>query len=225
MKLLTIDDFAPPIISNELWNDVQRLIEINVKNNKGNPNALHHNSKPYIFTGLLICKECGHTLSGKCNAGGNHYYNCRYNYFKKCENNKCVNEKKLEKYLLENIVSILKERKIEIANINSQKVKIVDNTQMLKTKLKKLADLYLNNLVDIDYYKEEYSNISAQIEKIEKEKQSNTKIDYSYIDKFLESNFLEIYNKLDNLEKRRLWTSIIESIEIKGYNDIKINVY
>ena len=221
----TIDDFAPPIISNELWNDVQRLIEINVKNNKGNPNATHHNSSPYIFTGLLICKECGHTLSGKSNTGGKHYYSCRYNYFKKCENNKCINEKKLEKYLLENIISILEKRKLEILEINSQKKKVVDNTQVLKTKLKKLADLYLNNIVDIDYYKEEYENISAQIEKIEKEKENNTKIDYSYIDKFFKSNFLEIYNKLDNLEKRRLWTSIIESVEIKGYNDIKINVY
>ena len=220
-----IEDFAPRIISDDLWKDVQRLIQINVKNNKGNPNAIHHNSTPYIFTGLLVCKECGHILSGKANTGGIHYYNCRYNYFKKCENNKCINERKLEKYLLDNIVSILEQKKLEIIEINSKKVKIVDNTQMLKTKLKKLADLYLNNMIDIDYYKESYENISAQINKIEEQKNINTKIDYSYIDDFLKIDFLTYYDKLDNLDKRRFWASIIESIEIKGYDDIKVNVY
>lgn len=221
----TIEDFAPKIISDDLWNDVQKLIKINVKKSKGNPNSKHHNSKPYIFSGLLICKECGHVLSGKSNPNENHYYSCRYYYFKKCSNNKCINEKKLEDYLLKEIVPTLEKRKLEIIDINSSKKKIVDNTQALKLKLKKLADLYLNNLVDIDYYKEEYSNITAQIEKTNKQKEDNTKLDYSYIDNFLKNDFLNIYNSLDNLEKRRLWSSIIESIEIKGYNNIKINVY
>lgn len=220
-----IDDFAPRIISDELWEDVQRLIKINVKNSQGNPNASHHNSTPYIFSGLLICKDCGHTLSGKCNSGGKHYYNCRYNYFKKCVNNKCVNEKWLEDYLLKEIVNILEKRKLEIMEINSKKKKIIDNSQALKIKQKKLVDLYLNNMIDIDYYKEEYDNISAQIKKIEEQKKNNIKLDYSYIDSFLKNKFLDIYNTLDNLEKRRLWSNIVESIEIKGYNYIKINVY
>ena len=80
-------------------------------------------------------------------------------------------------------------------------------------------------MIDIDYYKESYENISAQINKIEEQKNINTKIDYSYIDDFLKIDFLTYYDKLDNLDKRRFWASIIESIEIKGYDDIKVNVY
>lgn len=220
-----IDDYAPRIISDELFNDVQKLIKINVKKSKGNPTSKKHNEEPYIFSGLLICQECGHTLSGKTNSNSRHYYNCRYHYFKKCNNEKCINEKRLEQYLISEIVPILEKRKLEIIDINSNEQKIIDNSQKLKNKLKKLADLYLNDLIDLDFYQEEYNNINFQINKIKEQKENNVKLDYSYIDGFLKQNFLEIYDNLDNLEKRRLWSSIIESIEIKGYDSIKINVY
>ena len=120
---------------------------------------------------------------------------------------------------------LFEKRKLEIIEINSKKEMIVDNTQTLKTKQKKLVDLYLSNMIDINYYKKEYENISAQIRKIEEQKKNNIELDYSHIDSFLKNNFIDIYNSFDNLEKRILWSSIIENIEIKGYNYIKINVY
>ncbi len=220
-----IDDYSPRIMSDELFNDVQKLIKVNVKKSKANPNSKKHNEIPYIFSGLLICQECGHILSGKTNSNSKHYYNCRYHYFKKCNNEKCINEKRLEKYLINEIVPILEKRKLEIIDINSNEQKIIDNSQKLKNKLKKLADLYLNDLIDLDFYQEEYNKINFEINKIKEHKENNVKLDYSYIDEFLKQKFLEIYDNLDNLEKRRLWSSIIESIEIRGYDSIKINVY
>ena len=220
-----IDDYSPRIMSDELFNDVQKLIKVNVKKSKANPNSKKHNEIPYIFSGLLICQECGHILSGKTNSNSKHYYNCRYHYFKKCNNEKCINEKRLEKYLINEIVPILEKRKLEIIDINSNEQKIIDNSQKLKTKLKKLADLYLNDLIDLDFYQEEYNKINFEINKIKEQKENNVKLYYSYIDEFLKQKFLEIYDNLDNLEKRRLWSSIIESIEIRGYDSIKINVY
>lgn len=221
----TIDDYCPAIISEELWNNVQRLIKINVKKQIPDPNRKKHNSEPYIFSGLLICKKCGHTLSGKTNSNSKHYYNCRYHYFKKCDNKKCINERWLEQYLLNEIIPILKNRKLQIVNINDNQQEIVDNSQQLKAKLKKLTNLYLENMVDLDYYKEEYLLINSQLEKIKSQKDNQKKLDYSYIDNFLNSNFLDIYSNLDNLEKRRLWSSIIDNIEILDYDNIKINVY
>ncbi|MBE6156962.1 MAG: recombinase family protein [Firmicutes bacterium] len=221
----TIDDYCPAIISEELWNNVQRLIKINVKKQIPDPNRKKHNSEPYIFSGLLICKECGHTLNGKTNSNSKHYYNCRYHYFKKCDNKKCINERWLEQHLLNEIIPILKNRKLQIVNINDNQQEIVDNSQQLKTKLKKLTNLYLENMVDLDYYKEEYLLINSQLEKIKCQKDNQNKLDYSYIDNFLNSNFLDIYSNLDNLEKRRLWSSIIDNVEILDYDNIKINVY
>lgn len=219
-----IDDYAPRIVSDNLWNKVDRFIQINVKKQVPDAKRKRHNDKPYIFSGLLVCKECGHTLSGKTNTNSNHYYNCRYAYFKKCDNNKCINEYKLEQILLKRIVPLLKEKKSEIIDISSKEKKIVDNTNQLKTKLKKLTNLYLEEIVDIDYYREQYNLINAEIKKIQEEKHQKQNIDYKYIDEFLNSNLLEIYEQLDNLEKRRLWASIIDHIEIKDLNDINIIV-
>ena len=221
----TIDDYCPAIISEELWNNVQRLIKINVKKQIPDDNRKRHNSEPYIFSGLLICKECGHTLNGKTNSNSKHYYNCRYHYLKKCDNKKCINERWLEQYLLNEIIPILKNRKLQIVNINDNQQEMVDNSQQLKAKLKKLTNLYLENMVDLDYYKEEYLLINSQLEKIKSQKDNQKKLDYSYIDNFLNSNFLDIYSNLDNLEKRRLWSSIIDNVEILDYDNIKINVY
>ena len=136
-----IEDYAPSIIDQDLWNKVQRLLKINIKNNQPDENRRKHNSKPYIFTGLLICKECGHTLSGKTNSNSRHYYNCRYSYYKTCSNNKCINEEWLEKYLLEKIIPILKNKKIEITKINSKQKKVKDIRKNLKNKLNKLTNL------------------------------------------------------------------------------------
>lgn len=219
-----IEDYAPRIIDDELWNNVQRLININIKNNIADPSRKRHNTKPYIFSGLLFCKECGHTLSGKTNGNGSHYYNCRYSYLKKCNNNKCINEKKMEQILLKNIIPTLNQKKSEIKDIKSNEKKVIDNTNQLKTKLKKLTNLYLEEIIDIDYYREEYNLINSQIEKINEQKSQVKQVNYSYIDDFLKSNLLDVYNELDNLEKRKIWASIIDRIEINNYNDFDIIV-
>ena len=219
-----IEDYAPRIIDDELWNNVQRLININIKNNIADPSRKRHNSEPYIFSGLLFCKECRHTLSGKTNGNSRHYYNCRYSYFKKCNNNKCINEKKLEQILLKKIIPTLNQKKSEINDIKSREKKILDNTNQLKAKLRKLTNLYLEGIVDIDYYREEYNLINSQIEKTNELKLQKKQINYSYIDNFLKSNLLDVYDELDNLEKRKIWASIIDRVEISNYDDIDIIV-
>jgi DNA invertase Pin-like site-specific DNA recombinase len=220
-----IEDFAPPIINEELFYKVQNQLDKNIKNNQQRPNSNRHNIEPYIFSGLLFCKECGGRLSGKTNTGHTHYYNCRKHEKKLCANKKCVREKIIEEYLIKNIYGILENRKIKIKEINDKKEEFIDNTSTLKSKLNKLTSLYLEDLIDKDYYKEQYNEISFQIQQISKKKVNNKKIDYSHIDKLLKSNFLDIYSSLNNLEKRTLWASIIDRIELTDINDLKIVVY
>ena len=94
----------------------------------------------------------------------------------------------------------------------------------MKAKLRKLTNLYLEGIVDIDYYREEYNLINSQIEKTNELKSQKKQINYSYIDDFLKSNLLDVYDELDNLEKRKIWASIIDRVEISNYDDIDIIV-
>lgn len=221
-----IEDFAPAIIDEQLFYRVQEKFKKNIKKVQPDPSRKRHNEKPYIFTGLLFCKECNGRLSGKTGTYKNHYYNCRKHEKHKCTNQKCIREDKLEQYLLLNIVSILNERKIEIIKLNNNKEKFNDNSAQIKTKINKLSSLYLEDLIDKDYYKEQYNKLNNELLEIENKKNKlNKNIDYSYIDRLLSSNFLDIYNTLDNLEKRRLWASIIDTIELTTIEDIEIKMY
>lgn len=221
-----IEGFAPPIIDEDIFYKVQNLLEKNVKNYQPDSNRKKHNSKPYIFTGLLICKECGGRLSGKTNANSSHYYNCRKHEKHICNNLKCINEKRLEDYMLKMIIPILSKRKIEILKIEKKEETIFDNSAKIKKKINKLTSLYLEDMIDKDYYTEQYNELTLELNKIQTNKNKKSKtIDYSYIDKILKSNFLDIYNSLDNLEKRRLWSSIIDRVELTNFEDIEIIVY
>ena len=221
-----VENFIPPIMEESLWNDVQNAMNKNRKKYESNPNSKRHNVVPYIFSGLLYCAECNHTLSAKCNLYQKHYYHCRHYsdrrfYTTRCSNKKCTNEQKLEEYLLNNIIKIIKKKKLIEVEIRKKQKSVKDNTNILKNKLKKMTELYLEDLIDKDYYKEEYNKIQAQIINIENNKINETdNIDYDKILQFLEQNFLNVYKSLDNLEKRRIWSSVLDRVIVDG-NEVK----
>lgn len=222
-----IENFCESIIDEETFYKVQKLLDKNVKDYQPNASKKRHNPAPYIFSGLLKCPECGCNLAGKVNTGGSHYYNCKKHERDFCTNKKCVSEIDIEFYLLNNILKEVENQKIKIQNINSKEKKKQVDINALKNKMNKLTNLYMDDLIDLDYYKQEYDDLKAQIEKA-KEQIKPTKIDKDHIEeieKILKNDFLEFYNTLDNLEKRRLWSSIIDYAIITDKNNIEIVVY
>lgn len=226
-----IDDFIPAIIDKELWDKVQRLLDINVKNyNSFCTSENKRNKEPYIFSCLVVCACCGHTMSGKTNTNLVHYYACKYHnknrFSTYCGNKYAIREDCIEEYLRTNIKEILNKRKSELINLDYEKEKVIDNTKQLKLKLQKLADLYLNELIDLDYYKEQYNEINSKINTIKEKKEViKNSISYDYIDKFIDNDFFQIYDKLDNLEKRRLWSTVIDRIEVNEKKEMEVFVY
>lgn len=224
---LNLYDFCPAIIDEELFYKVQKLLEKNLKRRQPDPKRKRHNPSPYIFSGLLKCPICGKNLSGKCNTGGNHYYNCKQHEIKKCDNKKCVGEKDIEIFLLNNIVESLNKKKLEIHSISMENNQKNIDINSIKSKMNKLTNLYIEDLIDKDYYKHEYEDLKSKLEKAI-EMNRPRKIDYKQIkeiDNLLKSDFLSLYGTLDNLEKRRLWASIIDYVVVKDKNNMNIIVY
>lgn len=227
---ILLNDFCPAIIDENTFYTVQKMLERNVKNNQSSLLHKRHNAIPYIFSGLLKCHECHGNLSGKSNPNSKHYYNCRKHEFKRCNNVKCTTESDIENFLLNNIENVIHQKKLNIQSIDSKKnIKKNDNSAIIKSKINKLTDLYMNDLVDIDYYKSEYADLKNQLEKCVNNNKEKTSLkslnEIEKIEEFLKNDFFELYKKLDNLEKRRLWASIIDYVEIKDKNNMKIVVY
>ncbi len=220
-KLGLIEGFCPPLIDIELFNKVQQMINKNIKNY----HCKSDGKRIYIFSGLIVCKECSFKMSGGTRGKKTGYrkiYRCKQHFIEdKCCNTSAPTENYIENYLKENILTLANNYFIECTK--KRKTIVKNNINVIKDKLDKLVDLYLNNTIDKDKYNLEYNSLKEQLAlEEEKIKRAKRKDNTDSIKKFINSNFLEIYNTLTETEKQRLWRSIIDYISIDKNKNIEI---
>ena len=79
--------------------------------------------------------------------------------------------------------------------------------------MSKLKDLYLDDLIEKDVYKNDYNDLKVQLEKYQALSKSNFK-DISSLKKITNINIKETYKTLDRRQKQALWHGVIEKIII-----------
>lgn len=220
------ENYCPAIIDPELFYDVQRLLKINIKS--GN----HHE---YIFSGLVICSDCNHIMSGcqKHQTGRPRKdgtkikyqyssYRCRQGYsLHRCENRKIMLETTLERYLLKHIRPDLEKHLATYEVSNLPAVRTDTKRKNLENKLQKLKELYLNDLLTLNEYKTDREKIQLQLDQINSEESQPVK-DLSFLYKFLNMDFESVYDSFTIPEKRELWRSVIREIRIDHDKNIEI---
>lgn len=211
-------DFCKKIIEPEQFERVQRLLAMNAKSYK---KAKAPNE--YIFKGMLRCADCGRRLGG--NAGSRNFkypsqrrnvYRCICHYRDKtCPNNYNITEKMIERKLLEMVKPELEKYLLTI-DVKQKEYKATSakvDIGKINTKLEKLRDLYMDDLIDKNHYKTEYERLTKLLQ--EKEEIEKPKlIDAASIQEFLTMDIQMIYNDLSKAERRRFWLSIIDYITI-----------
>lgn len=222
------ENYNEPIVSKSLFDSVNRQLKINKKSNT---------KHEYIFSGLLVCEECGR----KMNSGRKAYYsakrkdgtrtryphqsiyNCRYAYeIPKCPNTKVLKEHILEEHLLSEIPILLKQK---VNNINQKKNN--DNEkqkkqQNIENKIERLKAAYLNEIIGLDEYKEDRAALVSQLEKIEKIEIPT--IDTSIYSKFADIDLNEHYETLSVAERKQFWRSLVKEITFNKDRLIKIDL-
>ena len=216
-------DFCKPIISQDLFDDVQRKLSMNIKKNQ---------KYTYIFSGLLRCTECGHSM-----AAYRYYkkrptktsripgYRCATRYTRGgihgCDNTKVITESVLEKYLLDNIRDQIKDMVLEY-EIEQKPVK--DNSRKitnLEKKKDRLKDLYINGLIDLDEYKADREQIESEISSLTAQKPLRAP-DMSSLKDLLSSDFESLYGTFTPEEKRFFWRSIIKEIRFDKNRNFEV---
>ena len=221
-----IKDFCPAIISAKQYKNVQRLIGMNKKEYK--PKTPQ---EEYIFSGMLRCKVCGTAFnSNRIYRSGSVYkfYRCqKHKREKACTNQYSISEKGiLEKYLLNNIKEELKKYKIsyEVKRASIDTTDISSQLVKCRNKLDKLKDLYLDDLIDKNAYKDEYARLNNMIADLEKQIENDSDMDIDAVNTILSMDFESIYHTLQPNEKRYIWQSIIDYIEV-GTNRDDITIH
>ena len=213
--LLQNQKYRGALVDPALFDDVQNKLPKNVPKSQKNT---------YIFSGLIVCKECGCRMAAQLHhsykgAKPQKVYICKTYYNERprmCSNTKKLNQNVLERYLLENIKPLL-EMKVDAVRKEESK----DNSgriAYLEKKIKKLKELYINDLITMEEYREDKESALAEISTLQAPKQVDTK---PYED-FIKLNIGEQYKAFTDAEKRIFWRALIDRIEFDRDRNISV---
>ena len=96
------------------------------------------------------------------------------------------------------------------------------NKSEIENKLKKLNDLYINDFITLDEYKEKHEFYKSKI--IENETPQN-EFNIEAYKKILSIDFKETYIKLEREDKRAFWRSFIEEIKVDHDGNVKLKFH
>ena len=198
------------LVGKDTFDTVQRYMPVNVKCSA---------KRTYIFSGLIVCGNCGARMTGFVRKQSL-LYRCpkHYTSLPSCDNQRSIAQGTLEKYLLQNLIPMLEDY---IAKQEEQE-KPKDNTKRIKTlekKLDRLKDLYLNEMITMEELKAEREKILTEIASL----QIVPKRDLSAHKAILEMDVENYYASLTEEQKRGFWRSIIDHITFD--KDRQITVY
>jgi len=224
------DNYCPPIVSEELWDECNRLLSRNQRANK---------KHDYVFTGLLVCGDCGHKLSActmkkrdsrrkqfktETNPSGSDIY--RYPAYRcpwringhNCINSKQYYEKTLEKRMLDRVKT---ELKMYIHSMEAKAAPAIDYSAKRKSiekKITKLKELYINELISLDEFKTDRAYYEQKIDEIPKvmPQKKDLRLLYNILDMDLD----KLYPQMGVKEKNLFWRSFVDEIRID--NDHKM---
>jgi DNA invertase Pin-like site-specific DNA recombinase len=200
--------FCEPTIDPARFDRIQKMLEKNIRE-RGKPQV-------YIFTGLLRCSRCGRSLAGSCTTKGQKlykYYRCHgMTIHRACDNKISCTEKIIEDYLISHIEELCKNHIVQVELKQKQKKTVKSNRKQIEAKLQKLNDLYINDFISMEKYKEDYAKLQSQIVEAEETPQT----DFTAIKQLLDGSFKAKYEMLSEGQKRALWRTVVKEIRVFG---------
>lgn len=183
----------------------------------------------YLFTGLVFCACCGrrmttYTCRNK-NADGSTkqtfvYYRCPAHTMNNCEMKKQMNQDKLEAWIIDNMIAEAERYNFELsASVKPTRKKRIDTAKVV-SKIEKLKDLYINDMIPRDMYERDYTMLSKLL--VEAAAQEAESRETAPIDVAKLTNFKESYQKLSPEKRKALWSRILNKITINPDGSISL---
>lgn len=197
-------------ITKERHDNIVRMLKKNVKERK--------NNIEYIFSGLLKCSCCHNNMSGGSRVGylmnGDKVryksYRCNYAMHRHgCTARGSIQEPKLERMLIQSIESEIEDYICHYELELKKKVyKPKDDIKSIKEEMDRLNKQWRKNRITEKEYDYEYERLERKIEKIQQENPKEKDLTPLY--DFMNSGWENIYDTLEDAEKRALWRSVID---------------
>lgn len=210
-----VEDMCPPYITKDQYDQIQTM-------RKKVTRKPLDKKRVYMFSGLLSCGECGYRLGGRTQRTSRYpTYNCAQRYMQKiCTNNNTISENKIEQFIIDTLDSKLQQYIIAVETLKqTERTRDFDGEiSAIKSKMNRLKNLYIDEFISIEEYKQDYEKYQKHLTTVEEEKKNSQQPpDLSQIKSLLASNWKETYSELDRASQREFWRSIIG--EIRFYKD------
>lgn len=213
-------NFCEPYIDIDTFNKIQEIIKKNIRTGD--------KKFTYIFSGLIRCPECKKLLTGTRNLYKGryyYYYRCNRHYISRwCPQNKSFSENLIEKYLLENVNTLVADRIGYIKSIEPENNVDADKKiKSLKAELDNLNYIFMKKRITIEEYDRLYEKTELKIKELEKVPTQD--VDISHLTAFLTSGWQSAYGIMNREKKRTLWRNLIKEIHVDNDYNIKIIFY
>lgn len=216
-----VEDFCPAYVSHQDWEYIQQSHVLVKKTQRP--------ERVYLFTGLLRCPVCGGTLKGTFKTYPKDRnieyksYRCNNGRLGICTYRGSLSQKKVEKYLLQNVKTELEQYIIDVEVKQAErKPTAAADIVKLNEQIRRLNKIYMAGNMDDDEYTKKTTELKLKIEKARQAEQSERPPDLEVLKQFLKSDFETIYQTLAEEDKRYLWRSIISEIYVEGCRPIGI---
>lgn len=210
-----VADYVEASITKERFDNLQKLLKRNTRQN-GEP------AEVFLFSGMIRCRCCGWLMTGnRYKGGGKHFvFAYRCNNFRRnkiCTNNHALNEKKIEKQLLDNLDQYVTDEILRVTEIKEKKQPKVDNTKKIddiKKEITRLNNMYRKGRIEDDEYDKEYSILEKDLKHLQSLEQPQEEKDLTALKELLESDFRTLYEALDKPHKKAFWRKIIKEFTL-----------
>lgn len=213
-------ELYPPIIDKEQFRRVQDILDNRYI-------KITPTGRKYIFSGLLVCSNCGRKLGATTTSGSDNKF--KYKLYR-CANiaygektHCCYSEKKLESKILNLIMPAIKKY---LYNLELQEKEIQQNRDIIKSskqKVNRLQELYIDGKIDKTLFDKKYNGLLEII--AAEERKGDVELIQSSKDKYqdlLSKDILALYTTLSDDDKGKFWRSFIDKIVVYSYDDIRI---
>ena len=215
-------NYCEAYVDKETFNKIQEISKRNIKMNTAWENGIQRH---YIFSGLLICPECGSKLKGTISSDvvkGKRYtykrYRCGQRHLNsRCAYNKSISENVFERLLLAQVEDDFKNQ--------LDKAKILGDAEDAFVPKYDIEEIYdrmdrLNyswqtgKIRKVETYEKAYAELEEELEAAKAELNNVPVIDFSNAEHALQDGWKEYYTDLTDERKRAFWRKFIKSIEV-----------
>lgn len=208
-------NYCTPYMTKERWEAINN-IRLSGKDVKQ-----RHTGRTYLFSKLIVDSNCNCKMAGRVKKNRHndtYYYACNKNHLvKQCISNTVVNEGWVERYLLDNFNSFIRDYFISL-DLEYKTITTKDNTKEiadLKEELKRTTISFNKGRMEEKDYDKEWVRINNKIKKLESEPVYK---DVSHLEDLIATDWQTMYNTLTRENKSIFWRNLIDKIILDPLN-------